>query len=221
MLFSLVSAMALLGVLSAFAYKSGPLRWEVTFMKWYQAHFDASAWESLMKGVSWLGGDIEFGAITVAIAAFFAIRKDRLAAGLALSAIFAFLGNWVVKGLVERPRPTPDIVRVLETEGSYGFPSGHVTSYIALFGVTLFLITVYMDRSWGKRAAQVVLAALILLVGPSRMTLGVHWPSDVGGSYLAGAIYLLIAIPAWLKLKAAISARNSKRDVMNPQRIKP
>ena len=204
---SLGGILALLAVLSLFSYQAGPLGWDKPFIHWYQSAFDVNVWEKAMKAVSWVGGDVQWGLLTILLAFAWLIMRRRPAAALTLSSVIAFGANSIVKTLVERPRPSPAAISVLEVEGGNSFPSGHVATYTALFGITFFLVTRYVNNLWLKRVLQASLAAIVVLVGPSRMTLGVHWPSDVGGGYLVGMIYLLIAIPLFV----AVSRRGQTK----------
>jgi membrane-associated phospholipid phosphatase len=102
-----------------------------------------------------------------------------------------------IKLLVERPRPTDDLVRVASAVLDFSFPSGHVTSYVSLYGFLFFLVYVLFRRSWPRTALLCVLAALVGLVGVSRIYLGHHWVSDVLGGYAFGSVYLLVLIEAY------------------------
>jgi membrane-associated phospholipid phosphatase len=102
-----------------------------------------------------------------------------------------------IKLLVERPRPTADVVRVMSELGDFSYPSGHVTSYVTFYGFLFFLTYVLFRRSWRRTAALVLLALPVGLVGISRIHLGHHWASDVLGGYALGTAYLLILIEAY------------------------
>jgi len=99
-----------------------------------------------------------------------------------------------IKPLVERSRPTPELVRVVGHLGDYSYPSGHVVGYVTLYGLLIFVLYVRFKRSWLRTAGLVVLGTLVALVGVSRIHLGHHWASDVLGGYALGTAYLLILI---------------------------
>lgn len=104
-----------------------------------------------------------------------------------------------LKALFDRPRPAP-VAWDLELFGtpigfpaSPSFPSGHAVTSVIVFGTLAYLVvrlepTVAMRR-WTLGAA----AALILLIGLSRVYLGVHYPSDVLAGYLAGFVWATFA----------------------------
>jgi undecaprenyl-diphosphatase len=111
----------------------------------------------------------------------------------------------VVKGLVDRPRPTPEFVNVIGNLKSYSFPSGHVTGYTILFGFLFYLTFVHLHKRMPLRLFLLVFFALmVFLVGPSRVYMGQHWASDALAGYALGFAYLLLIIELyrfWMKRK--------------------
>jgi undecaprenyl-diphosphatase len=87
-------------------------------------------------------------------------------------------------------------VEVLRELAGFGFPSGHVVFYTGFFGFLWFLSYTLLKRSRRRTVLLWSLAALVALVGPSRIYLGAHWASDVIGGYLLGSLALLGEI--WL-----------------------
>lgn len=85
----------------------------------------------------------------------------------------------IVQGIVERPRPSADLVNVIRHTGSFSFPSGHVV----FFSWVLVLLIVCLAVGRLPRALLAVAwiaAAVVLLVDCiGRIYLGEHWPSDV------------------------------------------
>lgn len=103
---------------------------------------------------------------------------------------FASVLNSTVKFGVGRARP--DLLPPLVTERGYSFPSGHSALSTVAYGI-LALLVIHSDlpRSL-KRAIVAALVVLILLVGLSRVYLGVHYPSDVLGGWLSGTAIVLL-----------------------------
>jgi membrane-associated phospholipid phosphatase len=135
----------------------------------------------------------------------------------------AALLNWLTKLVVARPRPGPDAVRVASELLDYSFPSGHVASYVSLYGFLFFLVYVRCKRSAWRTAALTVLGLPIGLVGVSRIYLGYHWASDVVGGYALGTAYLVILIQLYRALRpapaappAVESASRSRRAPLEP-----
>jgi membrane-associated phospholipid phosphatase len=130
------------------------------------------------------------------------------AAGFRMESAFT-LSTWsgdvltgLIKSRVLRPRPTKDLVRVVSQLGEASFPSGHVVHYVTFYGFLFYLVFTHLKKRWFRTALLTLLAGLILLVGPSRIYMGHHWPSDVGGAYLVGTLWLGLIIISYIETKA-------------------
>jgi undecaprenyl-diphosphatase len=148
-----------------------------------------------MSAVSWPGFSPQSFIIPVLIVLLiysFGLRWEAVASLVA--ALFPVLVNGLVKAIVQRPRPTIDLVQVFAVLKSYSFPSGHVMFYLGFFGFLIFLAYTTLKRSLLRTALIVFFGTLILLVGASRIYLGEHWPSDVLGAYLLGSLTLVAII---------------------------
>ena len=146
---------------------------------------------ALMTLVSWPGFSPQTFIIPLLIAVvwyLFGFHWEAVATIVA--ALFTSVVNAIVKEFIQRPRPTIDLVHVFSNLNSYSFPSGHVMFYVGFFGFMWFLAYTLMKRSWRRTTLLVILGSLIVLVGFSRVYLGQHWPSDVLGAYLLGALTL-------------------------------
>jgi undecaprenyl-diphosphatase len=108
----------------------------------------------------------------------------------------------LIKTRVLRPRPTQDLVRVVSNLGEASFPSGHVVHYVTFYGFLLYLAYIHLKQKWFRTALLAMLGSVIVLVGPSRVYMGHHWPSDVGGAYFVGSLWLGVIIVAYLETKA-------------------
>jgi undecaprenyl-diphosphatase len=104
----------------------------------------------------------------------------------------------LVKDLVQRPRPTPNLVNVFATLKSYSFPSGHVMFYLGFFGFIWFLAFSLLKPSLKRILLLAFFGILVVLIGVSRIYLGEHWASDVLGSYLLGSLTLVAIIQFYL-----------------------
>ncbi len=131
------------------------------------------------------------GALVIAPAAALWLwwrRQQHLAAiALVVSIVGSALLSSSLKVLFARPRPA--VFPPLMAETTYGFPSGHALSAVALFGFAAYLLWQQQQRIWALLA---VLFAL--LVSLSRIYLGVHYPSDVLGSLSLGLLWLAVVI---------------------------
>lgn len=117
-----------------------------------------------------------------------------------------------IKLLVERPRPAGDSIRVFSELLDYSYPSGHVVSYVCLYGFLFFLVYVLFKRSWWRTAALTVFGLLVGLVGVSRIHLGHHWASDVLGGYALGTAFLLLLVEAYRLLVIAPRSQPAAAD---------
>jgi membrane-associated phospholipid phosphatase len=123
------------------------------------------------------------------------VRRHWLHLGTWLAAVVGSAAlNQLLKALFGRPRPYFEHPLVLET--SYSFPSGHAMESLVLYGMLAYFAVLTL-RSWRSRTAVVFGAALlVLLIGFSRMYLGVHYFSDVVAGYAAGGVWLSTCITA-------------------------
>jgi undecaprenyl-diphosphatase len=108
--------------------------------------------------------------------------------------------TWI-KAIVFRPRPTSDLVQVLNQLSDPSFPSGHVVIFTAYCGFLIYLAQNRLAASWARWVITVGLALVIALMGPSRIYLGDHWFSDVIGAYAFGSLWLALTMLLYLRRK--------------------
>jgi undecaprenyl-diphosphatase len=171
----------------------------------------AAPWfKNLMVAVSTFGW-YPWSVLSVLAASLLVTLWLGFKTGLYLAVIVGLqaLINFIIKELVARPRPTDPPVWVYRPEAGYAFPSGHVMFYSVFFGFLLFLAWRYLRPGWPRGVVVALLAALILLVGFSRIYLGAHWLSDVVAGYLVGGLVLWAAIEVYPSIPAFAAARTS------------
>ena len=145
--------------------------------------------------ISWPGFSPQcyiLSALIVVTIFAFGFHWEAVAATFAT--IFPPVINVIIKEYIRRPRPTSDMVDVLNILESYSFPSGHVMFYVGYFGFLWFLVYTLLKRSWIRTTLLTVIAIFIALVGMSRIYLGQHWASDVLGAYLLGSLTLVAVL---------------------------
>ncbi len=105
----------------------------------------------------------------------------KVGARIFVALVLSVYINSLVKDVVAQPRPFvyTDEVTNLRTPGEYSFPSGHAQQAALFWG----LLALHFRKRWFTGVA----AALILLIGFSRVYLGVHFPSDVVAGWALGA----------------------------------
>ena len=108
----------------------------------------------------------------------------------ALTIGLASLGVELVKAAVARTRP--DLLEPIIVEHGFSFPSGHATLSMVAYGVLGVLVGRSRLPAWARRAIVVMLRALVVLIGVSRIWLGVHFPTDVLAGWTAGWVIVLV-----------------------------
>lgn len=189
LLVMLAAAGVLVG-LALVASKTGANSLDVQVTRSLQS-MQQPAFAALMSAVSWPGYFPQSWLLPSLAAAAFAWRALWPEALWVLGTQSAALITALVKGVVDRPRPSPDLVSVAVPLSDPSFPSGHVVQYATLFGFVFFLVYVLQRRSTRRTVILGLLAVPIALVGPSRLYLGQHWLSDVLGGYAMAALLLV------------------------------
>ncbi len=158
---------------------------------------DLPGFRELMSAISMPGDGFwrSTGVFVLFVVVLLILRSWRDALALMVSVGGAQLLKIGFKHLIDRPRPVDELVDVLvAAKESQSFPSGHVTHYVALFGLVFYLTYARLPRSWVRSFLLALLGGLIGLIGLSRVYLGAHWASDVVGGYLLGGAWLIVAI---------------------------
>ena len=163
---------------------------------------DSPYFAGYMALISWPGFLPQSVIITLLIAFLLyvsGLRWESLTSLLAAS--FSGASNELIKGLIQRPRPSADLVEVIKELSSFSFPSGHVMFYTILFGFVWYVIYTLIKPSVIRSLLLGLLAVFIIFVGASRIYLGQHWASDVLGAYLLGGLILggMLLIYQWGK----------------------
>ena len=115
------------------------------------------------------------------------------AAALLTGGALAWIGVWLLKLVVDRPRPSAPLV----TTSGQSYPSGHAANSVGWLALAIALTVLIRSRA-GRVAAVCVAGALTVLVGLSRIYLRAHYASDVlGGESFAVATYALTATAAY------------------------
>ncbi|WP_312498184.1 phosphatase PAP2 family protein [Enterococcus sp.] len=108
----------------------------------------------------------------------------------------AGLFNPLIKLVFLRERPTLEHL-VVETSSS--FPSGHSTGSMVFYGTLLLLVPILFKQPFWQWCLRILLGLLILLIGISRIYVGVHFPSDVLGGFCVGLSWLLLTYTYYLQ----------------------
>lgn len=194
-------------ILAMLASSNAYFAWDLTAARALQT-LRWPGFSSLMQAASvFANGWTPVAMTTVTVIVFLAFRRKSEAVCLLLSAGGGAAVNRLLKLLIGRPRPAPDLVAVLSDLGSQSFPSGHVTFYVCYFGFLFFVAYALLPRGSTRRRLALALAALpVLLIGVSRVYLGAHWPSDTLGAYLISGVWLAFSLDVyrWRKQRALL-----------------
>lgn len=142
--------------------------------------------DAVARTVTWLGDGAVIVFIAAGVCAVLAARGRRIAAASCFVPLLSTPLNWVLKQMMGRPRPDSDVVNVLASAGGLSFPSGHAMGAAWFFGLLSLLAVAHARERRRAACGAAVCAAVILLVGLSRVYLGVHWASDVLGGWASG-----------------------------------
>jgi membrane-associated phospholipid phosphatase len=147
------------------------------------------AFTTAMRVLSNLHKTVVWFAVMALVAGWLLLRRlRRLALFVAVTVVGSSLLNNVVKLVVNRARPhLSDPVAVA---GGKSFPSGHAQAAIVGYGVLLAVFLPIIPRRW-RGPAIAAAALMVLLVGFARISLGVHYLSDVIGAFLIGTVWLI------------------------------
>lgn len=120
-------------------------------------------------------------------------KKDALI--LFASTTGAVILSIILKFIIARPRPDPELINQLaKYTVPDSFPSGHVLFFVGFVGYFLYLSYIYLQKSKIRIAAITICSILIILMGMSRIFLGAHWFSDTLGAYLIGTLWLFLIV---------------------------
>lgn len=120
---------------------------------------------------------------------YYILKKKKIAYLLAGNLIFIVLLNQIIKFMIRRDRPIG--FRLIEETG-YSFPSGHAMVSMAFYGMLIYIIKHLIKNKPLKIFLITLNVFIILLIGISRVYLGVHYLSDVITGYSISLIYLLV-----------------------------
>lgn len=168
---------------------------DVAILKAINARSDPRL-DSVFLVLTDLSGPVLMPVFTLILILLFIWQKERYnSVYILLTMGGTLLVNMVLKLTFQRARP--NLWSLLVEESSYSFPSGHAMISMA-FALTIIVLSFYSKGRW----IAIVLGALyVLLIGVSRLYLGVHYPTDILGGWIASLF--------WVILVTKIMMRNS------------
>lgn len=150
-------------------------------------HYSSPALTRAAKFASFVGSDVLIAALIISLLAFAYLRWRRAAVWLTVTMAGGLVLDLSLKYAFHRSRPDPFFVPVPHT---YSFPSGHALFSVCFYGVLAGLLADRINSLLLRICIWTVAAVLVIAIGLSRVYLGVHYPTDVLGGYLAATVWV-------------------------------
>ncbi len=144
--------------------------------------------------ISMLGGGTAMGVVCVVVAILFArCRWWIVFSGWVAAFVGGSILDFALKRIIHRPRPVG--AERFVHDATFSFPSGHSMGSLIGFGMLAYVLITFWPPANRHRWLVIGIATvIILLVGFSRLYLGVHYPTDVIGGFAAGIVWLVACI---------------------------
>ena len=150
---------------------------------------------SFFKVITYLGSAVVLGGIVLFVLIF--AHNKFIGISMGINLFLVSMLNLLLKNIFLIPRP--DTITLIEEHG-FSYPSGHAMVSLAFYGFAIYLINMKMKASIMKKLIMGLLVLFIILVGFSRIYLGVHHFSDIIGGYIISLAYLILYIKLDRKL---------------------
>ncbi|MGH7504282.1 MAG: phosphatase PAP2 family protein [Longimicrobiales bacterium] len=168
-------------------------------LRWMAAH-RTELLDHVALEVTSLGNTLVVATMVLVVSVFLWLSDHRISCYLLISAVVgATLINNLLKVLYDRPRPS--IVGWETDVMTYSFPSGHAMTAAVLYASVAYLVGRLEPTPALRRATWTFAVLVIVLVGASRVDLGVHYPSDVIGGFVAGTAWVALLAFTFRALK--------------------
>jgi len=173
---------------------------DIDFSKEVQEHQNPLL-DITMEAISWFGYTKGALITVLSTALLLLLARYKRAALFVVLTLLSSLVSTAVKALVNRPRPSASLVRIVQKTTQQSFPSGHVLFYVVFFGFVTVLM--YQLRRLNKTLRITVATIslfLIFSIPASRIYLGAHWFTDVTAGFLLGLLCLYVLSFYYLKV---------------------
>ena len=141
----------------------------------------------IMINITNIGG--AYSLIVISILLLFFLKKKKNAIYIMINLVSVFVTSQIFKAIFRRARP--DGLFLTHASG-FSYPSGHTMVSMAYFAFITYLFVKKIDNKLTRITFIIFSSILIILIGFSRIYLGVHYLSDVIGGLLLGTSYLMI-----------------------------
>lgn len=144
---------------------------------------------SIMRLFTNISSSYSLIVITILITLIAIIKNKRLPYNTIINLISVFLLSQLFKFIFRRPRPTGEF---LTNASGFSYPSGHTMVSFAFFTFIAYSMCDRINNKLLKILIKISMTILIIIIGISRIYLGVHYATDIIGGYLMGMVYLMI-----------------------------
>ncbi|RDW20498.1 phosphatase PAP2 family protein [Oceanobacillus chungangensis] len=168
--------------------------------------FEGPSLTSIMKFFTYIGSYHSMIVIILIIVIFlYIVLKHRLEIILLLTVVITTpILNGLLKQSFQRARP--EFHRLIDI-GGYSFPSGHAMNAFAFYGILTFLLWRHIPNPAGRTILIVFNGLFIMMIGISRIYLGVHYPSDIIAGYCVSGFWLTIVIWSFQKYRDRLGTK--------------
>lgn len=144
-----------------------------------------------MKLLDKIGGELVMIPLGILLFIYFYRKKSRKGMALiVLSMLMPYLVMEAIKQIIQRPRPPYMLIKIW----GYSFPSGHSTVSTSFFLTSAYMVSKMINDRLTSYVPYVIAGIYALMMGFSRIYLGVHWPSDVICGWILGMMLSGVSI---------------------------
>ena len=146
----------------------------------------------IMKMISFIGSAYFLVPAMFVAIAYTLVKKNYYTSKLLLlSTLGSYLMNLLLKIIFKRGRP---LEYFLVDQGGLSYPSGHSMVTMTFYMTLSYIISNRIENKDNKKFIYLFSYTMIILMGLSRLYLGVHWPTDVIGGYLIGYVFFNLSV---------------------------
>ena len=201
----LVTLLIVFIVLSCFVFFEPPEYLDIHISEEIQENQTPNL-NTIMIWISWFGRTPVSVVMVVLSAFLFYFLRLKKESILILSSLLSGILGLGLKMLVNRPRPSKDLVVLLEETKYQSFPSGHVLFYTVFFGALILIILRLKKIKYKVKIFLITVCLSVIFFGAvSRVYLGAHWFTDVLGGFILGVFCVLIMGHFYVKSDTNVS----------------
>lgn len=208
--FVAAAAVAIFGIIAEGVEEGVTQSFDEGALQWFEARRTPFLDDAMLE-ITTLGSGVVLIMIVLISSVFLWQTQHRWSVYLLLlGTLGAKLFNTILKMFFSRERPS--VVEGITEVHSLSFPSGHAMSSMAVYGCVAYLVARLEPDAKLKHTVWAIAAIVILLIGISRMYLGVHYPSDVVAGFLGGLAWLAFVV-ATMRAIQFLSRRRPETNV--------